>query len=99
VVGVFTSDPHVMSRAGQDAIGLGRPLVISDLPWLRNRFRDAAVFCANEPGAMAQALRRALSNQASLVERSRQLETILRATRERGLAQLKVRLEVEAVAP
>jgi len=88
-----------MSRAGQDAIGLGRPLVISDLPWLRNRFRGAALFCANEPAAMAQALRRALLNQASLVLKSRQLETVLRATRERGLAQLKVRLEAEAVAP
>src|SRR5438270_1339008 len=44
-VAVFTTDPHVMSRAGQDAIGLGRPLVSSDRPWLRSRFAETAVLC------------------------------------------------------
>ncbi len=92
VVAVFTTDPHVMSRAGQDAIGLGRPLVASRLPWLRGRFQDAALFCANEPAAMAQALKRALQDQASLAERSRHQQVVLRGWRERGLAQLRLEL-------
>ncbi|TMD62411.1 MAG: glycosyltransferase family 4 protein, partial [Chloroflexi bacterium] len=89
-VAVFTTDPHVMSRAGQDAIGLGRPLVSSDRPWLRSRFAETAVLCENEPEAIARALQEALRQQVSLAQRSRERALTLRAWRDHGLEQLKL---------
>lgn len=93
VVAAFSSDPHIMNRAAFEAISCGRPLVLSDLPGLRARFHDAALFCGNEPAIMAQTLRRALRDQAVLAERSVQAQAKLRAEREAGLAKLSSLLE------
>src|SRR5262249_49765006 len=40
-VAVFSTDPHIMNRAAFEAVGLGRPLVLSDLTGLRERFGPA----------------------------------------------------------
>ncbi|MDQ6883917.1 MAG: glycosyltransferase [Candidatus Dormibacteraeota bacterium] len=95
VVGVFTTNPHIMNRAAFEAIGLGRPLVLSDSPGLRARFGEAGLFCANKPRAMAQTLRRALHEQASLAEKSRGLQVALRTQRESAVAELRLMLEGE----
>jgi glycosyltransferase involved in cell wall biosynthesis len=93
VVAVFSDDPHIMNRAAFEAIGLGRPLVLSDLPGLRGRFGDAARFCPNEPAAMAECIRAALRDRAELAQRSAQLDRRLRAQREAALAQLGVMVQ------
>ena len=89
VVAVFSTDPHIMNRAAFEAVGLGRPLVLSDLPGLRSRFGDAALFATNDPRSMAGAVRQALGMQDELAARSTALQARLAAQHEQGLARLK----------
>ena len=91
-VGVFTTDPHVMSRAAFEAIAVGRPLILSDHPGLRARFGAAALFCRNQPDEMARVFRRAVSDRRGLTERSQRLQGVLRAHRERALSVLRLRM-------
>jgi glycosyltransferase involved in cell wall biosynthesis len=92
VVAAFSSDPQIMNRAAFEAVGLGRPLVLSNLPALRGRFGDAAVFSDNLPQQMAQAMRRALLEKVQLAARSSELAIRLREQREGSLEQLRSRL-------
>jgi len=77
-VAVFSTDPHIMNRAAFEAVGLGRPLVLSDFAGLRGRFGGAALFAENRPAAMAGALRQALAERPELERRSSQLADELR---------------------
>jgi glycosyltransferase involved in cell wall biosynthesis len=86
VVAVFSTDRRIMNRSAFEAVGLGRPLVLSDLPGLRTRFGSGALFAINEPAAMAAAIRQALA------ERSRVLGLRLRTQRDDAMAQLRVLL-------
>ena len=88
-VAVFSTDPHIMNRAAFEAVGLGRPLVLSDLAGLRERFGAAALFARNEPPAMAAALRQALAARPELERRSRLLAGELR--RQHALAVDRLR--------
>jgi hypothetical protein len=89
VVGVFSTDPRIMNRAAFEAVGLGRALVLSDLPGLRGRFGNAALFSSNEPAAIAAAVSRALDTEVELAKRSVALDTELRAQRESAVARLR----------
>jgi glycosyltransferase involved in cell wall biosynthesis len=89
VVGVFSTDPRIMNRAAFEAVGLGRPLVLSDLPGLRVRFGSAALFSCNEPAAIADALERALDIQSELAGRSVALQAQLKAQRDEAVARLQ----------
>jgi glycosyltransferase involved in cell wall biosynthesis len=93
VVAAFSSDPGIMNRAAFEAVGLGRPLVLTDFPGLRERFGKAALLSTNEPGPMAEALRQALGDQEQLAERSRQLAIDLRGQRSRALSGLQSLIE------
>jgi glycosyltransferase involved in cell wall biosynthesis len=93
VVAVFSTDPHIMNRAAFEAIGLGRPLVLTDFAGLRGRFGQAALFCANDPAAMAKTLRRAYRERVALAERSQALGQRLRNQREAALLELRAMLE------
>jgi glycosyltransferase involved in cell wall biosynthesis len=93
VVGVFSTDPHIMNRAAFEAVGLGRPLVLSDLAGLRRRFGEAALLCPNRPAAVAAALGQALSGQEDLAARSAALRPRLRAQHERAVARLRASLD------
>jgi glycosyltransferase involved in cell wall biosynthesis len=99
VVAAFSSDPGIMNRAAFEAVGLGRPLVLSDLPGLRKRFGDGAIFCPNRPEKMAAALGRALQEREQLAERSRDLATKLRAEHAMALAELKSILDGNPTGP
>jgi glycosyltransferase involved in cell wall biosynthesis len=92
-VAVFSTDPHIMNRAAFEAIGLGRPLVLSDIPGLRGRFGQAALFSANEPAAMAAAIRRAIEQRDELAATSTQLQSTLRAQHRDAVVQLAAMLE------
>jgi glycosyltransferase involved in cell wall biosynthesis len=89
VVAVFSTDPHIMNRAAFEAVGLGRPLVLSDLPGLRSRFGDAALFATNDPSSMAGAVLQALGMQDELAARSTALQVRLTAQHQEGLARLR----------
>jgi glycosyltransferase involved in cell wall biosynthesis len=95
VVAVFSTDPHIMNRAAFEAIGLERPLVLSDLPGLRSRFGPAALFSPNDPPAMADAVLLALGRQEELAARSKELQVHLRAQHQRGLARLSSMLQLD----
>ncbi len=88
VVAVFTTDPDIMNRAAFEAIGLGRPLVLSDLPKLRARFGQAALLCGNAPEEMAEAIRCAQRDHHDLAQRSATLQRRLRAQHETAIARL-----------
>ncbi len=98
VVATFSTDPEIMNRAAFEAVGLGRPLVLSDLPGLRRRFGAAAVFAPNSPDQMAAAMRQALDRRQELQSRSRSLAVELRAQRAQALSMLERRLELGEVA-
>jgi glycosyltransferase involved in cell wall biosynthesis len=97
-VAVFTTDVHIMNRAAFETIGLGRPLVLSDLAQLRTRFSGGGLFCANDPAAMAAAVSQALEQEAELAARSRALQGRLREQREAALTELRHRLELTPAA-
>jgi glycosyltransferase involved in cell wall biosynthesis len=92
VVAAFSLDPHIMNRAAFEAIGLGCPLVLSDLPGLRQRFGDAALFATNDPHSMAATLRQALHDKEDLSHRSRRAQVRLRAQHRDAVRQLRVLL-------
>jgi glycosyltransferase involved in cell wall biosynthesis len=99
VVAVFSTDPEIMNRAAFETVGLGRPLVLSDLPGLRSRFGEAAVFAANDPDSMAAAVREALASGSALAERTEALGGRLRAQRAQGMEQLRRALEEPPALP
>ena len=96
VVGVFSTDPHIMNRAAFEAVGLARPLVLSDLPGLRRRFGEAALMSANEPEAMAATLTVALQAREELAMRSARLRPRLREQHAQALARLRNVLGTQA---
>jgi len=88
-VAVFSTDPHIMNRAAFEAVGLGRPLVLSDLAGLRERFGAAALFAHNKPLAMAGALRQAITDRPELERRSGLLAGQLRRQHARAVDSLR----------
>jgi len=99
VVAVFSTDPHIMNRAAFEAVGLGRPLVLSDLPAVRSRFGDAALFAGNDPEAMAGAVRSALAQGQDLAAKSTQLGERLRIQHQQALGRLRTLLDVGKAQP
>jgi glycosyl transferase family 4/glycosyl transferase family 1 len=89
VVAVFSTDPHIMNRAAFEAVGLGRPLVLTDFAGLRSRFGSAALFSSNEPEAIADVLRVALRERDDLAARSMELQARLRAQHQEAVARLQ----------
>jgi hypothetical protein len=94
VVGVFSTDPHIMNRAAFETVGLEKALVLSDLAGLRTRFGPAALFASNDPRAIADALLDAVGRQDELAARSKELHRHLRAQHHQALARLKALLEL-----
>src|SRR5262249_47080986 len=88
-VAVFSTDPQIMNRAAFEAVGLGRPLVLSDFAGLRERFGAAALFAHNEPLAMAGALRQAIADRPELERRSGLLAGQLRLQHARAVDRLR----------
>ena len=99
VVAVFSTDPHIMNRAAFEAVGLGRPLVLSNLPGLRERFGSASLFADNRPTEMAEAVRRALAGRAAMERSSRQLAGELRRQHAVTVDRLIALLEGSTVEP
>jgi glycosyltransferase involved in cell wall biosynthesis len=99
VVAVFSTDPHIMNRAAFEAVGLGRPLVLSDFQGLRSRFGAGAGFAVNLPAAMAAAIEDALARRAELAARSRELARDLARQREGAMGQLRAMLDEPARRP
>jgi glycosyltransferase involved in cell wall biosynthesis len=93
VVAVFSTDPFIMNRAAFEAIGLVRPLVLSDLPLVRVRFGEAAVFSPNDPQLMADAIRCAYRQQDELKAKSTMLQGRLRADRAQAMERLRAVIE------
>jgi glycosyltransferase involved in cell wall biosynthesis len=96
VVAVFSTDPRIMNRAAFEAVGLGRPLVLSDLPALKTRFGSAALFCANSPRSMAAAIEEALERKTELSRLSLALQARLQTQRDEAIANLRSMIDGEA---
>ena len=93
VVAVFSTDPRIMNRAAFEAVGLGRPLILSDLPAVKTRFASAALFSANEPPAMAASIASAIERASELADRSVALQADLRAQRRLAIERLQAIIE------
>jgi glycosyltransferase involved in cell wall biosynthesis len=98
VVGVFSTDPHIMNRSAFEAVGLGRPLVLTDFTGLRSRFGDGALFSPNDPPVMARTLRQALERQDELATKSDELQVRLRIQHKEAVARLKSMLDAALAA-
>lgn len=96
VVAVFTIDDaditYRLNRASFEAVGLGRPLVLFDLPGNQKHFGEAAMLAAPEPASMAATLRLALEHSEDLAARSRGLRQNLEARRQAALVRLRAEL-------
>ncbi len=97
VVAVFTADDaeitYRLSRASSEAIGLGRPLVLFDLPGNRKRFGEAALLARADPASMATTLRQALARKEALAARSRRLRQRLEEHHHHAIARLRAVLD------
>lgn len=93
VVAAFSCDPQVMNRAAFEAVGMSRPLVLSDQPGLRARLGGVALFCRNQGPAMAEALLRALADRVAMADRSRAAQQRLRAQHAESVERLRALLE------
>jgi glycosyltransferase involved in cell wall biosynthesis len=89
VVAAFTGQPGVMNRAAFEAVGLGKPLVLTDLPGMRERFGEAALFTTNDPADIARTINRAYVERDRLAQQSLHLQADLRAARSEGLTRLR----------
>jgi glycosyltransferase involved in cell wall biosynthesis len=102
VVAVLSNDPHIFTpRAAFESVGLGRPVILLDLPGVRSRFEDAAIFTSPDAESIAAAICRALEERMALAEKSRARGAELRAERfvalERLLKILNQKGETRAV--
>lgn len=89
VVAAFSCDPQVMNRAAFEAVGMSRPLVLSDQPGLRARLDGVALFCRNEGPAMADAMLRAIADRDAMTDRSRAAQERLRAQHTGSVERLR----------
>lgn len=89
VVAAFSRDPQVMNRAAFEAVGMSRPLVLSDQPGLRDRLGEVALFCRNEGRAMADVLLRALADGDAMADRSLAAQSRLRTQHTESLTTLR----------
>jgi glycosyltransferase involved in cell wall biosynthesis len=55
---VLTREDHTMQRGGYEAVSLGKPLITSDWPLLREVFSRGVVHVDNSPGSIIAAVRR-----------------------------------------
>ena len=62
----LTTRPGTLLYGAQEAIALGKPLVLSSTPTLAAYFPEGTVFAANEPAALARGIREALSRKEEL---------------------------------
>jgi glycosyltransferase involved in cell wall biosynthesis len=93
VVAVLSTDPHIMNRGAFEAAGLGRPLLLSDIPGLRQRFGMGARYVPNSPERIATAFRQALAETPVMAARSQELGAVLRRQRADALSRLKAMLQ------
>ncbi|MBW7863027.1 MAG: glycosyltransferase family 4 protein [Candidatus Hydrogenedens sp.] len=63
---VLTTRDFTMQRGGSEAVGAGKPLVISDWPTLREIFPLGAVHVENTPEGIIAGVRQALRDEARL---------------------------------
>jgi hypothetical protein len=81
----LTSVDGIQLSAANEAVGAGRPLVVSDTSLLRDLFGSAALFARNEGASLASVLSDALDRLPELASASRALK-ITREARWRGQA-------------
>jgi glycosyltransferase involved in cell wall biosynthesis len=62
----LTTRPGTLLYGAQEAIALGKPLVLSRTPTLEAYFPEGTVFAANEPAALARGIRDALARKEDL---------------------------------
>jgi glycosyltransferase involved in cell wall biosynthesis len=97
VVAVFTVDDaeitYRLNRASFEAVGLGRPLVLFDLPGNRKQFGEAAMLAGPDPSSMAATMRLALDQSEDLAARSRGLRQQLKSQRLATIARLRAELQ------
>ena len=62
----LTTRPGTLLYGAQEAIALGKPLVLSRTPTLEAYFSEGTVFAANEPDALARGIRDALARREEL---------------------------------
>lgn len=64
----LTTRDNTMQRGACEALSMGRPIITSDWPLLRNYFDRGTVHVRATPEAIASGVRRAVAEQTSLVE-------------------------------
>jgi len=84
-------------RPAFEAIHAGRPLVVSDLPGLR-QVLPHAIHVANDGASIAAAVRSALDRHASLVAAAPAARELQRARWDARIAALRTKLECAAPA-
>ena len=97
IVLTLSTDPERMMRPAFEAIHAGRPLVVSDLPGLR-QVLPHAIHVANDGASIAAAVRSALDRHASLVAAAPAARELQRARWDARIAALRTKLECAAPA-
>ena len=69
----LTNDDYTLQLGGMEAVAVGKPVITSDWPVLREYFRQGAVFVANTPESVLRGVIEARQSQARLSAESRDL--------------------------
>jgi glycosyltransferase involved in cell wall biosynthesis len=88
VIVALTTRDGTMQRGGYEAASAGKALVTSDTRVLRDYFGPAALYTADDPSALASAVRDALARQMELEGAIRALRDRLLIDQDVGLRQL-----------
>jgi glycosyltransferase involved in cell wall biosynthesis len=94
---VLTTRDHTLQLAGCEAIALGKPLVTSDWPYLRELFEDAAVYVDADADSIRAGVEAVIERREELAHETQRLTDVRRAQWRARLAELN-RL-VEGGAP
>lgn len=97
IVLTLSADPERIMRPAFEATYAGRPLVVSDLPGLRQVFPHA-IHVANDGASIAAAVRSALHRHASLVAAAPAARELQRSRWDARIAALRTRLDGAAWA-
>jgi glycosyltransferase involved in cell wall biosynthesis len=63
---VLTTRDHTLQLGGCEAVSVGKPLLVSDWPFLQQFFYKGAVYVSNSPGGILQGIRQAQQQHTEL---------------------------------
>ena len=92
---VLTTRDHTLQLGGCEAVAAGKPLIVSDWPFLRQSFPQGAIYVRNSPEGICRGIWEMQQRQAELQQAMLVLQQDTRQESQAKLAQLRALLAPE----